>query len=67
MLKDHLNDAGVDYEEKLVDQDDDAKKKMLEISGGFLGVPFTVIEKDDETHTVIGFDKNKINEILNVL
>jgi hypothetical protein len=34
-------------------------------SGGFLGVPFVVIIKDDESkETIVGFDKNKINQVL---
>ena len=32
----------------MVDQDEDAKQEMASESGGFLGVPFTVITKDDD-------------------
>ena len=67
MLKDYLDEKKIVYREKLVDQDDNAKKEMSEISGGFLGVPFTVLTKDDGTkETVIGFDKNKVNQILQI-
>ena len=65
MLKDYLDEKEVKYEEKLVDQDDIAREEMLTVSGGFLGVPFTVVEKEDGTKdTVIGFDKNKIETLL---
>jgi hypothetical protein len=38
---------------------------MLASSGGFLGVPFTVIQKDDGSReNVIGFDKGKLEQIL---
>ncbi len=64
MLKDYLAEKNVAFSEKLVDQDDAAQKEMLQVSGGFQGVPFTIIKKDGETETVIGFDKGKVNQIL---
>lgn len=65
MLKDYLTEKGVTFENILVDQDDKGKEDMMASSGGFLGVPFTVIIKDDGTReTVLGFDKNKINSVL---
>lgn len=66
MLKDHLIANNVVFSEKLVDQDESAKNEMIIESGGFLGVPFSVIVKDDGTkETVIGFDKGKLDKILN--
>lgn len=65
MLKDYLTEKGVTFENVLVDQDDKGKEEMMAASGGFLGVPFTSIVKDDGTReTVLGFDKNKINSVL---
>lgn len=65
MLKSYLDEHNISYTEKLVDDDDEARKEMMAHSDGFLGVPFTVITKDDgTTKTVIGFDKNRINGIL---
>jgi len=65
MLKEYLNSKSVTFSEKLVDQDEEAKKEMLQVSNGFLGVPFSVISKDDGTkETIIGFDKGKIDQIL---
>ncbi len=66
MLKDYLAEKGVDYTEKLVDQDDTAREEMSGESGVFLGVPCTVITKDVATkETIIGFDKGKFDSILN--
>jgi glutaredoxin len=67
MLKKYLDEKNFKYEEKLVDQDDAAKEEMMKDSGGFLGVPFSVITKGDGAkETVLGFDKNKINGILGI-
>lgn len=63
MLKGYLSEKGVAYTEKLVDQDAVAQEEMLERSGGFMGVPFTVVTKDDGTQeTIRGFDKPKVDE-----
>ncbi len=65
MLKGYLEEKNVDYTEKLVDQDDAARDEMTKVSGGFMGVPFTVITKEGgDKETVIGFDKNKLNSLL---
>jgi len=66
MLKEYLDEKNIKYQEKHVDQDDVAKEEMMKESGGFLGVPFTVITKDGENQTVVGFDKNRINTILGI-
>lgn len=65
MLKDYLISKSLSFEEKLTDQDENAKIEMTAVSGGFLGVPFTVITKDNgEVVTVIGFDKGKLEQVL---
>ena len=67
MLKDYLSEKNLTFKEKLVDQDEAAREEMVKDSGGFLGVPFTVIVKDDGSKdTIIGFDKNQVNEILGI-
>lgn len=64
MLKNYLKEKNIAFEEKLVDSDDAAREEMLAVSGGFMGVPFTLIEKDDGTkETIVGFDKGKFEEI----
>ena len=67
MLKDFLTSKGASFTEKLVDTDEEAQKEMAAASGGFLGVPFTSIVKDDGTKdTVLGFDQGKLNSILGI-
>lgn len=65
MLKDYLTEHKFSFTEKLVDIDDAAKDEMMASSGGFLGVPFTVIVPDNgQKETVLGFDKGKLDKIL---
>ena len=64
MLKDYLSEKGIAYTEKMVDTDEVAREEMMAVSGGFLGVPFTMVMKDGSKETVIGFDKGKINSLL---
>ncbi|KKQ74035.1 MAG: hypothetical protein US96_C0043G0006 [Candidatus Woesebacteria bacterium GW2011_GWB1_38_5b] len=67
MLKDYLKQSSFQFEEKYVDQDEAAKEEMMHDSGGFLGVPFTVIVKDDGSkETIVGFDKGRIDKILQI-
>ena len=48
-----------------MDQDDLARDEMVKVSNGFLGVPFSVITKNDGAkETVIGFDKGRLDSIL---
>jgi glutaredoxin len=65
MLKSYLDEKSIVYTEKLVDQDDSAREEMTKASGGFLGVPYSIITKDDGSkEKIIGFDKGKINSVL---
>jgi glutaredoxin len=67
MLKSYLTEKGKTFSEKLVDTDEVAREEMMAASGGFLGVPFTVVTRDDGTkETVMGFDKGKIDSILGI-
>ena len=67
MLKDYLKEKSLSFTEKLVDLDEAAKVEMTASSGGFLGVPFISILKDDGTkETIVGFDKGKLNAILGI-
>lgn len=64
MLEDYLKAENISYEEKVVDRDESARHEMMNESNGFLGVPFTVITKDDGTkEVVLGFDKAKLGNI----
>ena len=64
MLKNYLDEKKVSYEEKLVDQDDAAREEMIALSGGYLGVPYVVVDRDGEQEKIIGFDKGKLNSVL---
>ncbi len=67
MLKDYLKTKNIAFVEKLVDQDDSAREELQRESGGFLGVPFTTVIKDNGTkESVVGFDQGKFNAILGV-
>lgn len=62
MLKKFLESRGLAYKELQVDRDEKARAQMMEVSGGFMGVPFAVVEKDGETQTIIGFDRNALEK-----
>jgi glutaredoxin len=66
MLKNYLDEKSIEYKEKMVDQDEDARVEMVSLSDGFMGVPYTVIEKDGNLEKIIGFDRGKIDKILNL-
>lgn len=67
MLKEYLSSKHIQFVEKMVDQNEADREEMSKVSGGFLGVPFIYIKKDDGTvETIIGFDKGKINLTLGV-
>lgn len=67
MLKDYLQQHKFEFVEKMVDANNEAKDEMANLSDGFLGVPFTVIKKDDGTlEKVIGFDRGRLAKILGI-
>lgn len=66
MEKDYLHTKNIQFEEILVDQNPAAAEEMVKISN-HMGVPFTVITKDDGTQvTILGFDKRKTDETLGI-
>ncbi|MBU5427970.1 thioredoxin family protein [Tissierella pigra] len=56
--KDYLKEKGIDYVEKNVQTDKDARKELM--SMGHMGVPVLVIDGEE----IVGFDKEKIDELL---
>ena len=61
-----MDSNNIQYSEVLVDQNHNEAQKMIDLSGQ-LGVPFTVIEKDNgQVVKILGFDKPKIEEALKV-
>jgi len=66
MQKEYFESKNIQYDEILVDENPTEAQKMIEISGQ-MGVPFTVIDKDDGSKvTILGFDKTRINEALGI-
>lgn len=67
MQKEFFDSKGVKYQEILVDEHPEKIDEMINLSGQ-LGVPFTVINKEDGSQeTVLGFDKAKFEQILSTL
>jgi glutaredoxin-like YruB-family protein len=60
-LKEFLKSHNIEFEDVDVSQDENAAKEMIEKSGQ-MGVP--VVEIDGEI--VVGFDKEKICQLLNI-
>lgn len=66
MEKEYLASKGVQYDDILVDKDPAKAQEMIQISGQ-MGVPFTVITKDDGSkETILGFDKQKLESLLGI-
>ena len=66
MQKDYLNSQNIEFGEILVDENPEEAQKMIEISGQ-MGVPFTVIDKDNgERVTILGFDKARLDQELGI-
>ena len=66
MQKDYLVGRGVHYEEILVDENPGKAEEMIAISGQ-MGVPFTVIDKENgERVTILGFDRARIDQALDI-
>ncbi len=66
MEKGYLGSHGIKYENFYVDNDPNAATEMLEKSGQ-MGVPFTIIQKENGTEEkILGFDKERLNEALGI-
>lgn len=66
MEKAYLDSKKVQYTNIYVDEDQKAAEEMIKISGQ-MGVPFTVIEKDDGSKvTILGFEKEKLDKQLGI-
>lgn len=64
MQKEYLNSKNINFSEILVDENPEEAQKMIAISGQ-MGVPFTVITKDDgQNVNILGFDRKQIDEAL---
>ncbi len=66
MLRSYLDDKKIEYKVKAADEDQSIAKELYEKSGQ-LGVPFTVIEKEDGSEEgILGFDRARIDSVLGI-
>lgn len=65
MEKAYLDSKGIKYQNIFVDQDPKAAAQMVEESGQ-MGVPFTVITKDNTKTEILGFDQEKLDQALGI-
>lgn len=66
MLKRWLDQKKIEYTDYSVDLNPIAAQHMVQLSGQ-MGVPFSVIEKDDGTSVnILGFDKQKFQAELGI-
>ncbi len=65
VLKAWFDKQNIGYDYKLTDEDDDAMAEFMNVNDGMLGVPLTVIKKDDGSEAkIIGFDQAKLTSAL---
>ena len=65
MLKSYLTQHDIQYDEKHADQDPKIAQELYDKSGQ-LGVPFTIIEKNGKEESILGFDRKKIDQVLEI-
>ena len=65
LLKEFLNQHQVNYKDIDVSMDEKAQEEMVTKSKQ-MGVPVTVIEKDGQEEILVGFEKEKISQLLNI-
>jgi len=56
--KEYLNEKGVEYVERNVQTDKEARKELMAM--GHMGVPVIIIDGEE----LVGFDKDKIDSLL---
>jgi glutaredoxin len=66
MLKSYLQSKNINYDVKMADEDQNLARELYEKSGQ-LGVPFTIIKDEDgKEEKILGFDRPKIDEALDL-
>lgn len=64
-LTNWLDQHNLSYDKKITDQDPAVMAEFMEVNDGMIGVPFTIIEKDDGSlEKVSGFDQKRFKEVL---
>jgi glutaredoxin len=59
-----LDSKDVPYRNVVVDAEENGIAELMTVSGGAIGVPFTVIEHDGATTTISGFDRGAFQRAL---
>jgi len=63
--KEFMADNKVDFEEIDVSSNVQKAREMIEKSGQ-MGVPVLVVDKDGQEEVIVGFDQNRIAEVLGI-
>ena len=58
LAKNYLSEKGIEYTEKNVQTDKEARKELMAM--GHMGVPVLVVNGEE----VVGFDKDKLDDLL---
>ncbi len=67
VLTEWLDKQGIAYEKKITDTDPALMMEFMSVNDGMIGVPFTVIKKDDGSEVKIsGYDQGKFKEALSL-
>ena len=65
MLKDYLKEKSVDFTDYNVAEDQEKAQEMVNKTGQ-MGVPVTIITDNKAEEVIVGFDKTRINELLDI-
>lgn len=67
VLTEWLDKQSIAYEKKITDTDPALMMEFMSVNDGMIGVPFTVIKKDDGSEVKIsGYDQAKFKEALSL-
>lgn len=65
VLTQWLDKQGLNYQKKVVDEDPALMLEFMSVNDGMVGVPFTLIEKDDGSiQKLTGYDIAKLKAIV---
>ena len=65
MEKDYLTQKGIKFTNFFADEDASKAEEMIKKSGQ-MGVPVTVIKKDEKEEIIVGFDRERLNKLLEI-
>lgn len=62
-----LDKQNIAYTSKVTDSDEQAMADFMAVNDGVFSVPLSVVkDKDDQEIKILGFDKNKFRQVLNL-